>query len=179
MIEASDLDIFYLEDEGEQGVELHLHRVGMWCTTDCVQGLWVRQARRSHCKSSHRARCTFDQVLNAIIMSSIPPVAAHAVSLLARSTRSSFEENLPSSPGTDGKTQFLRQDEKEEDVEKAEVPPAKEEKKQGDKTRFFLWIVVNTLATICIVGCPSRHASCINECRYSRTKPSSRTLSFD
>ena len=88
-------------------------------------------------------------------MSFTPPVAVHVISLLAQSTQSSSDDGLPSSPGSDEETQFLGQVEKEDDVEKAEALPAKEEKKPEGRTQFFVWIVVNTLATIGIVRAPS------------------------
>lgn len=79
------------------------------------------------------------------------PVANHVANLLVQSTLSRLNEDLPSSPISEEDTQFIGQDEKKEDVEKAEISSLQEPRKQGG-TQFFLWIVVNTLATIGIVS---------------------------
>ena len=84
-------------------------------------------------------------------MSTTSPVASHVAEFLSQSTRNSSKEDLPSSSVSDEETQFLGQNEKRDDVERAEKPPQKDKKKQEDRTQFFIWIVVNTLATIGIV----------------------------
>jgi hypothetical protein len=86
-------------------------------------------------------------------MPPVSPVADHVANLLVQSTLNSSEEDLPSPFISDeDETQFIGQDERRDDIEKAEMLPIVEPKKQKRRTLFFVWVVVNTLATIGIVS---------------------------
>lgn len=104
---------------------------------------------------------------------------SHVAKLLSQSTQHSSEEDLPSLSISDEETQFLGQDEKQDDIEKAEAPPPKDEEKQESRRQFLLWIVVNTLATIGIVRSCECQMSCTDRDRSSRIRPSFQTLSSD
>jgi hypothetical protein len=107
------------------------------------------------------------------------PVADHVASLLVQSTLNSSEDDLHSpSISDEDETQFVGQDEKKDDIEKAEVLPMVEPKKQEGRTLIFVWVVVNTLATIGIVSRCDQLLSCSDDCRSSRTRQFSRIRSF-
>ena len=84
-------------------------------------------------------------------MSTTSPVASHVAKLFSQGTQNSSEEDLPSSSISDEETHFLGQEEEKEDVEKAKTLAPNNEKIHEGRTRFLVWIVVNTLATIGIV----------------------------
>ena len=113
----------------------------------------------------------------ALKMSTKSPVASHLTSLLSQSAQNSSED-LPSSSISDEETQFLGQDKERDDIEKSEILPSHNEKKQESRTQFFIWFVINTLATIGIVRARNGHVNGTDRGRSSRTRPYSQTLSF-
>ena len=84
-------------------------------------------------------------------MSTTSPVASHVAKLFSQGAENSSEEDLPSSSISDDETHFLGKQEEKEDVEKAETHTPNNEKTIEGRTRFLVWIVINSLATIGIV----------------------------
>jgi hypothetical protein len=76
--------------------------------------------------------------------------------LLAAAEAESLSTSETSLSGDEG-TNFLESDEKEGDIEKGGSAPLHSQKRnKKNSLHFFAWAIVNTLATIGIVGVQSR-----------------------